>query len=350
MPGAAPGADAPTTLFICSQHGNEPAGRETGLTWLRDLAFTTDPLLVAQLGAQSISFVPAANPDGRAANTRANSSGVDINRDHLALVSPEARAIAAVVRDRPPTLVLDLHEYGPGTPVLYDDEVLYLWPRNLNVDPAVRDLSRTLAVQYIKQGRRGCRLQLGRVRPGQGRRHPGSADRRRRGRGDLPQPVGPAQRPRHPGRVRRLADARNGVDEVIDATAVNRRRVSSQRQVVSDTLRFLREQGDPRATPRRPPPPARPARAPSAALRSTGTAPTTSRRSRAVRRPAPRGLHADRGAVRVGGPDPGAARDHVDRAAGRHPAGARWARPRSRSSRSCSTAAPAGRRDGDPLD
>jgi hypothetical protein len=150
------GTGRPTTMFVGSQHGNEPAGRETTLQLLRDLAFTTDPTLVRQLSEQSVLVVPSANPDGREANTRENSLGVDVNRDHLALTQNESQAIAAVLRDCGPDVVLDLHEYGPSVPVLYDDEVLYLWPRNLNVDPAVRDLSRTLAEEYIGKGARAA--------------------------------------------------------------------------------------------------------------------------------------------------------------------------------------------------
>ena len=139
----------PTTMFVCSQHGSEPAGREACLKTIRDLAFTTDPELVELLSEQTFLFVPTANPDGRAANTRGNSQGVDINRDHLGLATREARAIAAVVRDWKPDLSVDLHEYGPGTPVLYDDELLYLWPRNLNVEKGIHDLARSYAEGFV---------------------------------------------------------------------------------------------------------------------------------------------------------------------------------------------------------
>lgn len=151
-PTPAPRATAlrrPTTLFVCTQHGNEPAGREACLIRLRDLAFTDDAKLIAQLKAQTILFVPTANPDGREANGRGNSDGTDINRDHLNLATPEGKAMAAVVRDWEPEAVVDLHEYGPSIPVLYDDEVLVLWPRNLNVDEDIHAEAKELALDFI---------------------------------------------------------------------------------------------------------------------------------------------------------------------------------------------------------
>ncbi|MDQ4065832.1 MAG: M14 family metallocarboxypeptidase [Actinomycetota bacterium] len=139
----------PTTLFVCTQHGNEPAGREACLIRLRDLAFTDDPDLIALMKSQTFLFIPTANPDGRDANSRGNSDGTDINRDHLNLRTPEGKAMAAVVRDWEPEVVVDLHEYGPSIPVLYDDEVLVLWPRNLNVDDAIHAQAKELALDYI---------------------------------------------------------------------------------------------------------------------------------------------------------------------------------------------------------
>jgi hypothetical protein len=139
----------PTILFTCSQHGNEPAGREACLRLLRDLAFTSNPRLVRLLSTSTILFIPTANPDGRAANTRENSQGVDTNRDHLNLETPEAQIMAEVVGRWRPDATLDLHEYGPSIPAIYDDEILYLWPRNLNIDDKVHDLAKALAEDYI---------------------------------------------------------------------------------------------------------------------------------------------------------------------------------------------------------
>ncbi|MGO1049214.1 M14 family metallopeptidase [Crossiella sp. CA198] len=132
-----------TVLFICSQHGDEPSGRDACLTKLRDLAFQRENPRVKYL------FVPTANPDGRAADTRTNANGVDINRDHLLLVSPEAKALAAVIREHRPEVIHDLHEYG-ATPKFYDKDVLYLWSRNLNVADHLHDESVTLSKDYAK--------------------------------------------------------------------------------------------------------------------------------------------------------------------------------------------------------
>ena len=237
-------AVAASTMVVGSQHGNEPAGRETALAWLRDLAFTTDPLLVQQLRSQAVLFVPSANPDGRAADTRANAAGVDINRDHLALTQPESQAVAALLRDLAPELVLDLHEYGPTTPVLYDDDVLYLWPRNLNVDQQVHDLSRTLARDYIGLGAEAAGY---------------SADEYglfKAGDQEITQTAGNEDERicRNTVGLRNLLgvlvesavtqDPRNSPDEAVGEAAVQRRRVASQRQVLADTLRLMREQRD----------------------------------------------------------------------------------------------------------
>ena len=145
---ATPGT-RPTVYILCSQHGNEPAGREAGIELIRDLAFTTDPTLLELLSKVNIIVTPTANPRGRQRNAREN--GVtDINRDHLNLRTREARAYAEAGNLWRPYMIVDHHEYGPGQPVLYDDDVLYLWPRNLNVDEQVRAGAKAFCLDYVK--------------------------------------------------------------------------------------------------------------------------------------------------------------------------------------------------------
>ena len=98
----------PTVLIVAQQHGNEPAGSEAALVVARELA---QGLLEPLLDKINVLIVPRANPDGAAASQRATANGIDMNRDHLLLNSPEARALAQLGRDYQPTVVLDAHEY-----------------------------------------------------------------------------------------------------------------------------------------------------------------------------------------------------------------------------------------------
>ena len=233
----------PTLLYVCSQHGNEPAGREACLTLLRDLAFSDDPAVTGLLEEATVLFVPTANPDGRARNSRGNSKGTDINRDHLNLVTPEAQAMAGVMRSYRPDMVLDLHEYGPSQPVLYDDDVLLLWPRNLNVDEHVHSLSLDLAggMAAASEAHGYSADEYGQQKIGDYHVQQTAGD------GD----EGIARNAmglRHSlgilAETRVDADPTNSLIEAVDAAAVARRRVDSHLVIAREALRFLGERGD----------------------------------------------------------------------------------------------------------
>ena len=98
----------PTVLLVGQQHGDEPAGGEALLVIAEELARGR---LAALLDRINVVILPRANPDGAAAHKRVTASGIDANRDHLLLKTPEAQAQAQLVREFRPTVVVDAHEY-----------------------------------------------------------------------------------------------------------------------------------------------------------------------------------------------------------------------------------------------
>lgn len=236
----------PTTLFVCSQHGNEPAGREACLKLIRDLAFTDDPELIEWMSTQTLLLVPAANPDGRAQNSRGNSRGTDINRDHLGLATEEARAMAEVVRDWAPDLSMDWHEYGPGTPVLYDDEILYLWPRNLNVESEVHRLARSFALDHLEP----CSEAAGYTADEYGLDKVSDIYTVRQTAGNQDEGImRNAMGLRHSLGILiesavTLNPTNNAGEEALSGAANNRRRVDSQRHVMDCSIEWMIDNGD----------------------------------------------------------------------------------------------------------
>ncbi|MBB6451571.1 hypothetical protein HNR44_003586, partial [Geomicrobium halophilum] len=140
-------ADGQNMLIIGSQHGNEPAPREMALQLLRDLAFTEDPEREGQLEELTVMFIPTANPDGREADTRTNAEGVDINREHLNLGTPEIQVIGEVLNQYNPDITIDAHERpsADGNP-----DMEMQWPRNLNVDDELRELNEEMVEDYLR--------------------------------------------------------------------------------------------------------------------------------------------------------------------------------------------------------
>jgi hypothetical protein len=98
----------PTVLLVGGQHGDEPAGTEALIVVMQELA---SGRLSPLLDRINVVVLPRANPDGANAGSRATASGIDANRDHLLLRTPEAQAMALLAREFHPAVVVDLHEY-----------------------------------------------------------------------------------------------------------------------------------------------------------------------------------------------------------------------------------------------
>lgn len=107
-PAALRAGPRPTVLLIGQQHGDEPAGSEALIATAQELA---GGRLAPLLERINVIVLPRANPDGAAQGQRVSASGIDINRDHLLLKTPEAQAQAQLVREYRPAVVIDAHEY-----------------------------------------------------------------------------------------------------------------------------------------------------------------------------------------------------------------------------------------------
>jgi hypothetical protein len=155
---AAPGRSArPTVLLVGQQHGDEPAGSEALLVIAQELAQGRLQPLLERI---NVVLLPRANPDGAVAGKRVSASGIDINRDHLLLRTPEAQAIATLARDFDPAVVVDLHEYSVlgryldkfGAVQRYDVLLQYAMTANLPefVSKASEEWFRRPALQALK--------------------------------------------------------------------------------------------------------------------------------------------------------------------------------------------------------
>ena len=115
-------------LFIGGIHGDESEGGYT--TAELPEAFTRAGLS----DRVTLTIIEDANPDGRAAKTRGNANGVDINRNFPAsnfdptdpanggkpLTKPETRAVYDLIEDTSPDLVIVVHSWQDKQFINYD--------------------------------------------------------------------------------------------------------------------------------------------------------------------------------------------------------------------------------------
>ncbi len=102
------GPGRPAVLLVGQQHGDEPAGAEALLALSQQLASAEMAPLLQKI---DVVVLPRANPDGAELGVRSSASGLDINRDHLLLRTPEAQAQGLLMREFKPVVVVDAHEH-----------------------------------------------------------------------------------------------------------------------------------------------------------------------------------------------------------------------------------------------
>ena len=189
----------PTILVLGAQHGNEHSGKEAALALIRDLAVGDLKPLLKQV---NVLVMPQTNPYGNLVDKRPNEQGLDLNRDHVKLESPETRAIHAVFSR------LDARgDAGRSR------EGRRLLPREhrLRDQPEHRGRHPALLARHDLQGDRGVRhsrrLHLARVPRDRGDGQPGrggcaGADRRPPRDADPAEHDRPERRPQQPRHLR----------------------------------------------------------------------------------------------------------------------------------------------------
>ena len=106
-----------------SIHGNEYPGVDAAIRLIETLAYENSDEVQQILNNVILLVNVVANPDGRVLGTRANSKGIDLNRDFITQTQPETRATVKVITDWNPMVFLDLHDdvnpmlIEPCTPV-----------------------------------------------------------------------------------------------------------------------------------------------------------------------------------------------------------------------------------------
>ena len=102
----------PRRVMLWSQmHGDEPTATLALLDIMNGMiGWRSEPWCATMLQDISIVILPLLNPDGAERRMRLNAAGININRDALALASPEAQVLHAVHEQFRPDFGFNLHD------------------------------------------------------------------------------------------------------------------------------------------------------------------------------------------------------------------------------------------------
>jgi hypothetical protein len=102
----------PTKVMVWSQmHGDEATGTMAIFDVLNFIGQDFDPEITRQLlETCTLYFVPMLNPDGAERFTRRNAQQIDINRDYLQRITPEAKILFGLQESIRPDFGFNLHD------------------------------------------------------------------------------------------------------------------------------------------------------------------------------------------------------------------------------------------------
>ena len=94
-------------------HGIELPGVDACMELIEHFAYDESAETLEILENFILLINPIQNPDGRVNGTRVNGYGINLNRDFITQSQPETKALAAVLADWNPLVLLDLHGFMP---------------------------------------------------------------------------------------------------------------------------------------------------------------------------------------------------------------------------------------------
>ncbi len=164
---AAVRASGKTVVYLQGNiHAGEVCGKEALQMLLRDWVAgrhrawaSSSVLLVAPIynadGNERIALTNRGRQHGPIGGMgeRANAQGLDLNRDHMKLDSPEARSVARLLSEYDPHVALDLHTTN-GTRHAY--HLTYSPPLHPNTPPAIGELLRERWLPFVTERMRAA--------------------------------------------------------------------------------------------------------------------------------------------------------------------------------------------------
>lgn len=110
------GTGATSVLLWSQMHGDESTATMAIADMLNYFRLHSDDEISRTiLSRLTLLFLPMLNPDGAVRFQRRTAQGIDMNRDALALQTPEARLLTRVQQEKKPTFAFNLHDQELST-------------------------------------------------------------------------------------------------------------------------------------------------------------------------------------------------------------------------------------------